>query len=317
MREEPVGQRWSIVLAGGSGTRLSTLTTVRTTTVPKQYCGLNGGPSLLRLALRRAAAVSTPQRTLVVVADDHRPWWSRELANLPARNIMAQPRNRGTAAGVLLPLVEILRRDAAALVAMFPADHHVRREEALAGAVQRSLELAAKQPANTVLVGVRPTHADGDLGWILPSETGSVLDGARVAAFREKPPPAEAMRLMQGGGLVNTFILAAAARGLHELCERHLPEVAAALSAPRRRPLHQLYDRLPTRDLSRDVLARAAESLRVVAAAPCGWSDLGTPQRVASCLSAMPRRHRASDFVPAFLDLARQLPRPTVREIAS
>ncbi|HEV8240162.1 MAG TPA: sugar phosphate nucleotidyltransferase [Thermoanaerobaculia bacterium] len=317
MGEEPVGQRWSIVLAGGSGTRLSGLTTVGATTVPKQYCGFFGGPSLLRLALRRATAVAPPERTLVVVAEEHRSWWRRELASLPARNVLVQPRNRGTAVGVLLPLVEVLRRDAAALVAIFPADHHVRREEALAAAVRRSLALAQTLPAYAVLVGVRPARPDGDLGWILPGGTAVGLDGARVAAFREKPPAAEAVRLMRSGGLVNTFILSATARGLHALCERHLPEVAAALGAREYEPLHRLYERLPTRDLSRDVLTRAPESLLVVTAAACGWSDLGTPQRVARCLRAMPREHRIGDFAPAFLDLARQLPNAAVKEISS
>jgi len=307
MREETAGRRWSIVLAGGSGTRLSSLTTVGSTTIPKQYCGLHGGPSLLRLALRRAAAVATPERTVVVVAEEHRPWWRRELAGLPAQNVLVQPRNRGTAVGVLLPLAEILRRDDDAVVAMFPADHHVHREYLLAAAVQRSLEVAAQLPASTVLVGVRHTRADRDLGWILPSETGSSAESAAVAAFREKPPAAEAMRLLARGGLVNTFILAATARGLYSLCERHLPEVAAAFSAPDREPLRDLYDRLPTRDLSRDVLTHAPESLRVVGAAACGWSDLGTPQRVASCLRATPRTY-STDRAPAVLDLALRLP---------
>ena len=315
MSEQPTGQRWSIVLAGGSGTRLSGLTTVGTTTIPKQYCGLDGGPSLLRLALRRAAAVATVERTLVVVAEEHRPWWRRELAGLPAGNVLLQPRNRGTAVGLLLPLLEVLRRDAAALVVMFPADHHVRREAALADGVRRSLELAATLD-DTVLVGVRPTNPEGDLGWIVPSGTRSLLGGRRVAAFREKPPPAEAIRLWNGGGLVNTFILSARARRLEELCERHLPAVAAALRARVGEPLHALYDELPAHDLSRDVLARAPESLRVVEAAECGWSDLGTPKRVASCLRAMPREHRGGDFAPAFLDLARQLPSLGAKEIA-
>jgi len=53
-----VGQRWALVLAAGEGTRLRALTTGwRGIAVPKQFCSLQGGPSLLEETLRRAAGV--------------------------------------------------------------------------------------------------------------------------------------------------------------------------------------------------------------------------------------------------------------------
>lgn len=49
------GSTWAVVLAGGSGARLASWIAARNgTSVPKQYCSLRGGRSLLADALRRA-----------------------------------------------------------------------------------------------------------------------------------------------------------------------------------------------------------------------------------------------------------------------
>jgi mannose-1-phosphate guanylyltransferase len=58
---------------------------------------------------------------------------------------------------------------------------------------------------------------------------------------------------------------------------------ALAASAAKR-----LYQRLPTIDFSRDILEEHTQRLRVVAVANCGWTDLGTPRRVAQILQQLP-----------------------------
>jgi mannose-1-phosphate guanylyltransferase len=43
---------WALVLAAGEGTRLRSLTTTRSgAAIPKQYCSLRNGPSLLEETL--------------------------------------------------------------------------------------------------------------------------------------------------------------------------------------------------------------------------------------------------------------------------
>jgi hypothetical protein len=51
---------------------------------------------------------------------------------------------------------------------------------------------------------------------------------------------------------------------------------------------HRLYEGLPHMDLSRDVLQRASRFLSVVRVPPCGWSDLGTPERLRQYLGRAP-----------------------------
>ena len=52
---------WAIVPAGGEGRRLHGVTTTALgVAVPKQFCSLRGGNSLLLEALKRAEAVADP-----------------------------------------------------------------------------------------------------------------------------------------------------------------------------------------------------------------------------------------------------------------
>ena len=68
---------WSLVLAGGDGNRLRALTTKPCgTSVPKQYCSLHGGHSLLEDAIARARRLMAPDRVCIIVAQQHREWWT-------------------------------------------------------------------------------------------------------------------------------------------------------------------------------------------------------------------------------------------------
>ena len=78
----------AIILAGGYATRLRPLTVNRAgISIPKQYCSLEAGPSLLREALQRAFTLVPRRRTSVVVAEQHAAWWSPLARELPVVNI--------------------------------------------------------------------------------------------------------------------------------------------------------------------------------------------------------------------------------------
>jgi mannose-1-phosphate guanylyltransferase len=131
---------WALVLAAGDGRRLSELTTDTTgRSVPKQYCTLGGGPSLLQAAINRGRSFVEADHVSVIVAAAHRRWWWRALRDLPARNVIVQPSNRGTANGILLQLLHLEQADPAAEVVLLPSDHLVIDESVLAAAVQRAV----------------------------------------------------------------------------------------------------------------------------------------------------------------------------------
>jgi mannose-1-phosphate guanylyltransferase len=289
---------WALLLAAGEGSRLRNLTTARSgTAIPKQFCSLYEGPSLLQEALRRAQVVADKRCISAVVAEQHRRFWEPQLRSLPQAHVISQPENRGTAIGILLPLLHILLRDPAAQIVLLPSDHHFCDERVLAASLVDAVEQLRWRFHETLLLGIEPEEPDAELGYIVPGTTdgcGALI----VERFVEKPSLAQARELIRSGGLWNAFIVAASGQALLALFRRRIPRVVEALWAAVQRDLEssraaratdELYRGLPIIDFSRDILEGQEAELRVLPLPKCGWSDLGTPRRVAETLRRAPR----------------------------
>jgi mannose-1-phosphate guanylyltransferase len=288
---------WAIVLAGGQGTRLGALTMAANgISVPKQYCSLRGGACLLQEALIRAAAVAPVRRICAVVAAQHRRWWHAPLQYLPKHNVIIQPENRGTAFGILLPVLQVLARDPNANVVVLPADHHLLNEDTMARSLRQAADLAAADPDAIYLLGAEPNEPDSELGYIVPADRNRD-EPSRVTQFVEKPDAQLALSLLNQGALWNMFILAASGRALLKVFQKSLESHVRAMDyalglngnvSQDSIALSALYHGLPSVDFSHDVLGRHQSVLRVLPVPHCGWTDLGTPERVAETLRRLP-----------------------------
>jgi mannose-1-phosphate guanylyltransferase len=274
---------WAVILAAGDGTRLAGLTRdMNGVVIPKQFCSLDGGFSLLAGALARAARVVPHARICAVVAAKHSPYWIRDLADIPRSHIIVQPENRGTAHGVLLAALCIQRLDPRARIGFFPADHHVADEPALADGLLQVVPRGYGDRATITLVGIEPDEADPELGYIVADETGS-HGYFPVRRSVEKPSKAEAEELIAAGALWNSFIFAADVAPLLHLLGQHLSHASRMCGAVESggAALVDLYREIPSIDFSRSIMQDNEMHLRVVRTPRCGWSDLGTPARVA------------------------------------
>jgi len=309
---------WAVILAAGEGSRLQALTTLPSgIAIPKQFCSLYAGPSLLEEALRRGESVADRSQICAVVAEQHRCWWEGALTSLPDRNVIVQPQNRGTANGILLPLMHILLRDPCARIVLLPSDHHVLQEAVLTASLRDALGQLDSRAEETLLLGIQPGEVDPDLGYILPGEADG-RGAFTVARFIEKPSHAVAGELIRAGGLWNAFIVVTTAGALLELFRQRVPQVVEDMRAAVRcdheqgssmAAVAELYRRMPTIDFSRDIVAGQESRLRVLPVRPCGWSDLGTPKRVAEVLRRV--RHAEAPLqgrpaAPAHVSLAAQ-----------
>lgn len=284
---------WAIVLAGGESALLRPMMTeVFGIDVPNQYCTFNGHESLVRQAVRRAVLLTSRERVVAVVSAQHRPWWEAQLKDLPDGSLVVQPCNRGTACGVLLPLIHVVLQDPHATVVVLPSDHFVADEAAVVRTVRKAVRTVQKAPDSIVLLGIHPDGPDHEYGWIEPTLT--TLGGVHwVLSFVEKPVPAVAERLRDRGALWNSCIFVAQGLTLLAAFNRAFPELvkrfgAAWLDAGNPATTDErmavLFTGLPSLDLSRDLFEASSDSLRVVPVPPCGWTDLGTPERVLRCL---------------------------------
>jgi mannose-1-phosphate guanylyltransferase len=281
---------WAIVLAAGDGARVRDLARADDgQPAPKQFCRFGTDRTLLGRALTRAANVATPEHVVVVVANAHRPWWEPELRGHPLAKAVAQPRNRGTAAGLLLPMFHVLALHPRPIVVVIPSDHVFDDEEAVAGAIREAVRAVRERPRSTVLLGMAPDGSEGQFGWIIPgSRPGST--SVPIRFFVEKPSPPLAASLASRGGLRNSFLIVSTGEALLGLYRKARPALLAAfLRVAGSGPvppdaLERIYDTIEETDFSRDILERAIRDLEVVPVPECGWRDLGTPAALADWL---------------------------------
>jgi mannose-1-phosphate guanylyltransferase len=293
------GNLWAIVLAGGEGVRLRALTRrLYGDDRPKQYAALVGARSLLRQTLDRIGVLIPPERTVVVTLASHARYVDAELRGAPRPHVLAQPYDRGTAAGVLLPAHWIRVRDADATVVVFPSDHFVLEESAFMCHVADVARSARQRPEPIIVLGARATEPEPEYGWIQPGQTVAWTARGplqRIHRFHEKPPREVAGILYQFGCLWSMFVLVARASALVEagrecvpLLHDRLTRMDLFLGAQHESwAIRQAYSLAPTANFSRSVLEFGSLPLIVSKVPALTWCDLGTPERVARTLRSL------------------------------
>jgi mannose-1-phosphate guanylyltransferase len=276
-----------IVLAGGAGRRLLRVTRSLTGNgTPKQFCRFSSGKSLLEDTIDRTSAMIPADHVTVVVTGAQARVAKSQLGRSSGATLIVQPNDRGTAPGLLLPLLDTGARNPEAVVVVTPSDHAFADVTELNSVLRAACTRCVERPTEVVLIGARPDEPRTDFGWIVsavPVECGF----AKVARFEEKPPQRRAAELMAGGALFNTLIMVAKVRALLELFRRHAPAWIAALesrplaySSERSALVERVFASLPTVDLSRDILACADNLVVRPLSVRAGWTDLGDESRL-------------------------------------
>ena len=289
--------RWGVILAGGEGVRLRSLTRlVSGDDRPKQFCALLGGTTLLNQTRRRIQQSISQQRTLFVLLRAHERFYTQELWRVPPAQTVVQPRNRGTLPAILGSLMHIARHDQQAVVGIFPSDHYYADEQQFRMGVELAFGMAETNPESVVLLGAPAKRAEIGYGWIEAEAVPSPhsRDGLlRVKRFWEKPSPPVARDLLDRGCVWNTFVMVGRAQAFLGMVRSGAPELYQAFEPMRARcspetdeeAMRAVYDGIETADFSQSILSANPERLRVLCLGDVGWSDLGEPGRVMGVLA--------------------------------
>ncbi|MEZ4218781.1 MAG: mannose-1-phosphate guanylyltransferase [Myxococcota bacterium] len=291
----------AVILAGGAGERFWPASRRHH---PKPFLQVVGGKSLLAATLERARHFAPPARTWIVCGSEHASA-VRRAAGLPRGHVLVEPRRRNTALACAWASHVIAERDADAVVAVLPADHHIPDARAFARDVRAAAAAAACEGV-LVTLGVVPTRPDTGYGYI---QVGAPVGPAhprlrRVARFVEKPDAARARRYLRGGRhLWNAGVFvwrAEALLGEVEVCAPDLHRALAPLrgaSARGRAAIEATYRRAPSLPVDVAVLERS----RRVWTLPVDfhWSDVGTWASLAAELGVDARAGVAGNRVVA------------------
>ncbi len=298
---------WALLLAGGDGRRLKPLTRqIAGDPRPKQFCAILDGETLLDRTRRRADLFTRPDHHVVVVTGAHEPYYAGLATELAPGRLVTQPRNAGTAAGIIYPLLRIRQLAGNVPVAIFPSDHYVSDDGAFITAVMHAVEVARARPEFVVLLGVEATSPETEYGWTEPHPDPLPLPGEPafpIRRFWEKPSVPLAERLFESGALWNSFVMVGWVDAFLGLTRRVAADLLTAfdplrlaLGSPRESEVaERVYAALESSGFSERVLVPGADGLLTVRAKSVDWSDWGHPQRVVATM-------RRTGWRPAWLN---------------
>ncbi|MFF4893425.1 mannose-1-phosphate guanylyltransferase [Micromonospora chersina] len=274
-----------IILAGGSGTRLWPLSRTQR---PKFLIDVGTGEPLLSDAIRRALAVTAPERVHIVTTTRYLRPTLAIATPLGVTSLICEPEGRDTCAAAALGTAVISHRDPDALIVSMPADHIAANDNTW----QRAVHLLACATDGTIAcLGIKPTRAETGFGYLRAPEA-ELLSGApcRVASVHEKPDLTTARSYLAGGQhLWNSGIMAWRADVFATLIRAYVPAVAetawSVCTLGDKAP--EAWSALPRAPIEPALLAPAAASgALVVVPVDLPWNDLGTWTAVADLAAA-------------------------------
>jgi mannose-1-phosphate guanylyltransferase len=267
----------TVIIAGGSGTRLWPLSTSE---YPKHLLKLTGERTLLQMAYDRASRLG--ETIYVVTEASHAHHVREQLPELPEDAFLIEPGRRGTAHCIVFALDVIARRhDHSEPVAFIHSDHSVRDVDGFA----RSFGMAARvsQEKHVItLIGIEPTFPSTGMGYIQRDGAIDADSGVyRVESFKEKPDYGTAQAYVDSGKYLWNcgYFVGSVGIFLDEM-ERSAPELKAsydslaALPQPGTEEYNAAYLALDNQVIDIALIEKAQE-LAVVAAS-FDWVDVGS-----------------------------------------
>ena len=273
-------------MAGGVGSRFWPLSTPE---YPKQFIDILGcGRTLIQLTVDRFKGICPMEHFWVVTNATYVDIVKRQLPDIPASHILAEPAARNTAPCIAWACWSIKREDPMANVVVTPADAVVMNPEEFRRVIGNALSFTDKNNV-IVTIGIKPSRPETGYGYV---EALSAVEGEihRVKAFKEKPDHATAEHYLQAGNyLWNAGIFVWNVATITDCIRKYKPVIASQIEEIVTAPLSagsasdasnaKLLEVFPQCEkISIDFAVMepaAADGMVYTHPADFGWSDLG------------------------------------------
>jgi mannose-1-phosphate guanylyltransferase len=272
-----------LILAGGRGTRFWPRSRKRSA---KQVLNVVGERSLIQATVDRLAPVIPPERLWVMTNGYLRDIIVKQLPEIPARQILAEPMQRNTAPAIGLAAHILHSVDPDAVMGVFPSDHVIGNPAAYRKVVKNAFRGASG--GHLMVAGIQPRWPETGYGYVeFPRGVkAGGADAIAVHKFHEKPELPKAKRYLRAGNYFwNSGMFFWRASVLLDQLRHHLPKTATVLAALPSfgantfgKKLAHAFPLCENISIDYAVLEKAAAEgkVRGIPAADFGWSDVGS-----------------------------------------
>ncbi|MGI6153093.1 MAG: mannose-1-phosphate guanylyltransferase [Christensenellaceae bacterium] len=263
----------SVILAGGSGTRLWPLSDAD---IPKQFLKLFSEDSMIVETSNRIKKRVPLKNQYVLTGEKYRALAEEEFGS--EVNVLCEPCAKNTAPCLLWAAYKI-QKDCggdAAMVVM-PSDHAIKDEYSFLIALDTAIEAA--RDGKIVTFGIVPTWPETGYGYIEIDSMEYTPNRSvmKVAAFREKPDAETAERFIEARNyLWNSGMFIFTAQVIIDEFEKHCPDVWKCFSGIDPDDMDAIaiaFQNTPSISIDYAIMEHTQKAVCVPAV--FGWSDVG------------------------------------------
>ncbi|WP_297455332.1 mannose-1-phosphate guanylyltransferase/mannose-6-phosphate isomerase [Persephonella sp.] len=268
----------SIILAGGSGTRLFPLSRKY---FPKQFLNIADNKSLFQKTIERNLKVTGEMKDILVITNkDYKFHVINQIKDILGKdintNVLLEPIGKNTAPAIALAvryLQDKLGVDENEVVFVSPSDHIVSPTEKFVNFVKKAEDLAKN--GFIVTFGVNPTKPETGYGYIEADTSNKINNAYKVKQFHEKPDLETAQKyILSGNYYWNSGMFAFSIRTILDELKKFSPEIYELINEKSYEEVLDNFENMP--DISIDYAVMEKTDKAVVLPLELLWSDVGS-----------------------------------------
>lgn len=271
---------YCVIMAGGVGSRFWPLSTTKT---PKQFLDILGtGRSLLQQTFDRFKPICPIDNFLIVTSNVYKDTVIRQLPQISADQILAEPARKNTAPCIAFANAIIKSQNPNAHIIVSPADHLIINEDQFRKNIVEGLQFVSNRDALLTL-GIHPSRPETGYGYIQIDGEIEQESFQKVKTFTEKPNYEMAKIFHESGEFFwNSGIFLWTLNSIEKAFKSHLydihrlfdvfyPSIGTLNEA---KALNEAYIECKNISIDYGIMEKAENVF--VQTVNFGWSDLGT-----------------------------------------